>query len=188
LTPTPTDPATVDKKLVESVEAAIGAEIGPGEARARVALRISRLVAEFYRGPLPHPRHLKAYEDACSGAANRILAMAEKAQARQEDRLDKAMDYEYADRRLGLHYGLCALIALLIAGVTLTALGHVPVGASLLGAAVLGTAIGTFVHGRRDQNGDSAPASQTETPDGAQEEQPKEQPNLLKRILAVFRP
>jgi Predicted membrane protein (DUF2335) len=110
--PAQVQPADQDtnRKLRESVEAAIGPEIGP-EDRARVAERIIRTAAEFYRGPLPHPRHLRAYEDVCPGAATRIVTMAEKAQDRQENRLDRAIEYEYRDRKLGLILGFSALIA-----------------------------------------------------------------------------
>jgi uncharacterized membrane protein len=146
---TPVDPVA-DKKLRESVEAAIGNEIGPEEVRARITERVVRsVVAEFYRGPLPHPRHLKAFEEACPGASDRILAMAEKAQERQENRLDKAMDYEYLDRRLGLYLGFSALVAVLVAGIVTLALGHKYVGSGLMAAGIIGTIVGTFVHGRR---------------------------------------
>jgi uncharacterized membrane protein len=143
------EPTAPDNKLVQSVEAALGPEVGPEPERARIAQRIAqKLVAEYYRGPLPHPRHLKAFEDACPGAGNRILAMAEKAQERQEARLDRALDYENQERRVGLDYGLYGLIALLITGIVVIALGQVEIGGGLLGATLLGRVITTFVHGR----------------------------------------
>jgi Predicted membrane protein (DUF2335) len=96
------DPAA-DKILRASVEAAIGSVIETERTRAEIVERVVRVVrAEIFRGPLPHPRHLQAYEDACPGLANRIVAMAEKAHSRQEDRLDRAITYEFEDRRLGM--------------------------------------------------------------------------------------
>jgi predicted membrane protein DUF2335 len=93
---TSADPST-DKKLRQTIEAALGAEIGP-DKRARVADRIVRRVESlfYYQGPIPPPEYVQGYENACPGAATRIIAMAEKAQDARNNRLDKAMDYEYA--------------------------------------------------------------------------------------------
>ncbi|HEY7297557.1 MAG TPA: DUF2335 domain-containing protein [Xanthobacteraceae bacterium] len=189
--PRPVDPVG-DEKLRKSVEAALGPEVGTKETRARVVERVIRSVSEYYSGPLPHPRHLKAFEDACPGAGARILAMAEQAQSRQEDRLDKAMDYEYQDRRLGLHLGFYALIAVLIAGVIITAMGNVALGASLLGAAVLGAAIGPFIHGRHSQE-ESPKRAPTHTQNPALSSTPAnpqlpspEKPSFLTRILSML--
>ena len=130
----------------------MGSAIGASETRNQVIDRVVQVVSsEVFRGPLPHPRHLRAYEATCPGLADRIVAMAEKAHAKQEDRIDRAMKYEYEDRRLGLFLGFFALLALLISGTFVVWLGNVVVGAGLLGAAVIGTATGIFVHGRRQQ-------------------------------------
>jgi uncharacterized membrane protein len=107
------------------------------------------MTSEVFRGPLPHPRHLQAYEDTCSGSADRIIKMAEIAQERREARRDKALEHEFKDRRIGMAFGFCALALLLAAGTLIVALGHTEIGSSLLGAAVLGTVVGTFVHGRK---------------------------------------
>jgi uncharacterized membrane protein len=160
--PTPPAPADAsgEKKLRETLEEALGAVPNRGQVVDRV-VRIVR--QEIFRGPLPHPRHLQAYEDACPGAADRIVAMAEKAHSRAEDRLDTELDFEFADRRLGMHLGLAALIALLCSGTFIIWLGNVAVGGTLLGAAVVGTVIGTFVHGRtRILAAASPPSGQSE--------------------------
>jgi len=91
--------------------------------------------------------------------------MAEKAHSRAEDRLDKELDFEFADRRRGMQLGFAALIALLCSGTFIIWLGNVAVGGTLLGAAVVGTVIGTFVHGRSGMlaaAGASNEASQSE--------------------------
>jgi len=150
----PADPLS-EKKLRERVEEALGDAVVQSEVRARVVERVVRTIrSEFFRGPLPHPRHLKAYEETCPGLATRIVAMAEKAHSRQEDRLDKSMDYEFRDRRLGLFLGFFALLALLGAGLVSLALGAVAIGSTLMAASVIGTVIGTFAHGRRGDEGE----------------------------------
>jgi uncharacterized membrane protein len=140
----PANPSA-EKILRESLEEAIGSVPNRGQVVERV---VSLVRQEIFRGPLPHPRHLQAYEDICPGIADRIVVMAEKAHGRAEDRLDKELEFEFADRRLGMHLGFAALIALLCSGTFIIWLGNPAVGGTLLGAAVLGTAIGTFVHGR----------------------------------------
>jgi uncharacterized membrane protein len=178
------DPAT-EKKLRETVEAAIGPDLGTEEIRAQVVERVVQTVtAELFKGPLPHPRHLQAYESVCPGLADRIVAMAERAHRSQEARLDKAMDFEYKDRRLGLFLGFFALLALLIAGVIIVALGNVVVGSGLLGAAIIGTVIGTFVHGRHPEEKPAArPAASSSK---GETSPPSERTGILKRIFSIF--
>src|ERR1700738_111091 len=141
--------ATVELRLREKVEQVIGPIVG-GSQRVQIIERVTQmLTSEAFRGPLPHPKHLQAYEEACSGSADRIIRMAEIAQERREARRDKILDNEFSDRRFGMILGFSALAILVIAGTVIIALGHVAVGSSLLGTAVLGTVVGTFVHGRK---------------------------------------
>lgn len=151
----PSSPSRTEQ-LREQIEEAIGPLVQSGQ-RVQVVERVTRIVAsEIFQGPLPHPKHIQAYEDACPGAADRIIRLAEIAQARREDRRDKLVEHEYSDRRLGLKLGFTALAGLVIAGVIVVALGNVVVGSGLLGAAVLGTVAGTFVHGRSPLGNNSA--------------------------------
>ncbi|MGY3137195.1 hypothetical protein ACVWZM_007877 [Bradyrhizobium sp. USDA 4501] len=90
--------------------------------------------------------------------------MAEIAQERRETRRDKALDHEFSDRRLGMLLGFAALLALLVAGTILVVCGDKAIGGTLLGAGVLGTVVGTFVHGRR--SGEPAEKEKKEKPDG----------------------
>jgi uncharacterized membrane protein len=120
--------------------------------------------------PLPNPQQLMAYEEICPGIANRIVTMAENAHTRAENRLDRGMELEYADRRLGMLLGFGALFTLVCSGTIVIALGNTRVGASLLGVAALGTVIGAFINGRNASI--SLAASMT-----------PERPNVFKRIF-----
>jgi hypothetical protein len=113
--------------------------------------------------------------------ADRIVAIAERAHERQENPLDKAMTYEYEDRRLGLLLGFFALLALLISGIIAVLAGQVAVGSGLLGAAVIGTVIGTFVHGRRAVKDDDEDEEQEPEEPEPSDGRPKKQ-GLLNRI------
>ena len=144
-------------ELREKVEETIGPLVQAGQARVQVVERVTQMMsAEIFRGPIPHPKHIQAYEDACPGAADRIIAMAEIAQQRREDRHDKLIEHEYSDRRVGLYLGFLALLAMVIGGIFLVYSGQSVIGGGLLGAAVLGTVVGSFVHGRRPNGQNSS--------------------------------
>jgi hypothetical protein len=102
--------------------------------------------------------------------------MAETAHIRAQDRLDKELDFEFADRRLGMYLGFAALVALLCCGTIVIALGNVAIGTSVLGVAVLGTVIGTFINGRSR----SAPEEKSSAKSTRQTEPTKS--SLWKRI------
>jgi uncharacterized membrane protein len=144
-------------EIREKVEETIGPLVQGGQARVQVVERVTQMMsAEVFRGPIPHPKHIQAYEDACPGAADRIIRMAETAQQRREDREDKLIQNEYDDRRIGLYLGFFSLLSMVLGGIFLVYNDKVLIGGSLLGAAVLGTVVGSFVHGRRPNgNNDS---------------------------------
>jgi uncharacterized membrane protein len=137
---------------VRSIRARLEEAVGPiigGNQRGQVIERVTEIVAEeSFSGPVPHPKHLAAYEDICPGLADRFTAMAEIAQKRAEDRRDKIVELEYGDRRLGMCFGFAALIVMLVAGVVLAALGNTILGGGLLSAAILGAVVTPFINGR----------------------------------------
>lgn len=115
----------------------------------QITRQITQLVvSEQFSGPLPHPKHLREYEAALPGAAERILAMAE----RNLDSLIKSnqdvLIAEVEDRKRGMYLG-AGLFALLIvsgfASIFVTESEIVP--GLFLGAAAIG-GIATFIKGR----------------------------------------
>lgn len=138
-----------------SLEGEIERQIGdllPQGSRGEAIRRISTtLQAEFFSGPIAHPRHLREYESICPGAADRIIKMAENQQNHMIE-LDKtAMNAEINDQRRGMNIGAVVFSALILAAF-ITAIwtqNEVIVGL-FLGAAAIG-AVGKFVNGR--QNG-----------------------------------
>jgi uncharacterized membrane protein len=186
-TPTPVDPVT-EKKLRETVEAALGSEVRPN-VRARVAARVVQQVEEtvVFQGPIPPPGYLDGYEKACPGSATRILAMAERAQEALIERRSKQIDYEYGDRQLGMHYGFYGLIALLIASIIIIALGQIVLGTSLLGATIVGKVISTFVHGRPSATPAPQPPSVKAEPNKAEPSKAANETGYWQRLWAAIR-
>ena len=91
------------------------------------------LYSSSYQGPLPHPTHFAGYESVLPGAAERILAMAEK-QQESSIKKDRTVDYLL---RLGMwlfiivFLGSCSLAAYAVYEKAYT------VAISIVGAAVL---------------------------------------------------
>ncbi|MBA4130496.1 MAG: hypothetical protein C0519_03630 [Hyphomicrobium sp.] len=149
--------AEIRAKVETALEPVIGQ--GNGSKTAVVERVVSLMQAEVFRGPLPHPKHLEAYERVCPGISDRLVGMAEFAQERQEARLDKIVDGEFRDRTVGLVLGWLALLSLVAAGTILTLAGHVAVGSGLFVASVLGAVIKPFIDGRNRPEENDEPTS-----------------------------
>jgi uncharacterized membrane protein len=127
--------------------------------------RVTQLVmAESYSGPVPHPRHLKEYEDVFPGCGERLIGMAETALDRDQDRRDRHMELDFQDRRLGMKLGYAALATLIIAGVVLTLAGYEKIGGSLLAASLISTVVGAFINGRKTVASSPEPAPPRKSP------------------------
>lgn len=139
------DPAT-------AVEAEIDRQIGdllPQKARREIVSRVTAvMISETFSGPIAHPRHLDQYERICPGAADRIIAMAEKRNDHHIEMERKVVEAEASDQRLGMISG-AGLFALLIICALIVGLWtrDATMTAVFLGAAVVG-GIGLFIKGR----------------------------------------
>lgn len=109
----------------------------------------------IYCGPVPPPQVMKQLNDIVPGAADRILAMAEKEQDRaisaQENahrRASAAARYEFIENITSI---LCAFIVCLFflgGGIYLILKGYVKTGSMMI-CGTLGGVIGSFLYGRR---------------------------------------
>jgi uncharacterized membrane protein len=112
----------------------------------------SLIISESFSGPLPHPRHLRGYEEIAEGAAERIISMAENSQEHHRDMDRKVLAAEIADRKLGMWLGAGAFALLVVSAFASALLLENPVVPGLfLGAAALG-AVGLFIRGRSNSN------------------------------------
>lgn len=114
-----------------------------------VARRITQIVvSEQFSGPMPHPKHLREYNDILPGAAERILSMAERNLLHNVSMDEKVIGAEIADRKLGMWLG-AALFALMIvtAFATLFVTSNPVIPGLFLGAAAIGGVV-AFIKGR----------------------------------------
>ena len=118
-----------------------------GKAKEQVVSQVLALVREEFSGPIPHPRHLNAYEAICPGAADRILRMAEIQLDTQAEIAKAEVKGEQSDRKAGMWMGFGALLALVVAAVFCAAIGQQVIAGSFIGVGALGTN-GRFISGR----------------------------------------
>lgn len=121
----------------------------PENQRAQVMQRVTTVISsqEAFRGPIAHPKHLEHYESVCPGAADRIIAMAEKEQDSRVAWVDAQQREDHIDKKRGMYCGFAAFIVLVGAAVFCGWIGQPVLGGSFLATGVLG-AVGLFVNGR----------------------------------------
>ncbi len=122
----------------------------PKEEIRRLAAQIVR-TTEVYAGVMPHPAHFKAYDNVVPGAAERILAMAEREQEAQiaatKANISIAMNAQASEaslRRLGLFFGFAALLVLLGSAFAAAVFISIEFGFAILAIGVAGI-VGKFV-------------------------------------------
>ncbi len=108
----------------------------------RTALSLST----SYSGPLPPPSMLKAYDDVIPGAAERILALAERQAAHRQKIESTVVRGDTMRSWAGLIAG--AFVAVLFLGVAalLVSTGHDLAGVAI-GTTTLVSIVGTFIYG-----------------------------------------
>jgi uncharacterized membrane protein len=119
----------------------------PADKRAAVLAILHQEVTSF-RGPLPPPEALKQYDETIPGAAERILAMAEK-QQEHRSKLEKMIVEERIHQSAnGQIFGF--ILALVFGGISFgVALIGYPILAGTLGCStILGLAV-IFVLGKK---------------------------------------
>lgn len=114
-----------------------------------VASRITKIaVSEQFSGPMPHPKHLREYDQILPGAAERILSMAERNLDHNMQSNRTALEAEIDDRKRGMYFGFFSLVFLIGGGFgSLFVTDNPIVPGIFLGTAALG-AVGMFVRGR----------------------------------------
>ena len=103
-----------------------------------------------FSGPLPPPETLEKYEKMIPGAAERILAMAEK-QSDHRQQLEKTViTSDTLNSRRGLCFALTMGILSLILSTFLVYNGYT-VGGTILGGSYLVSVISSFIYGSQQR-------------------------------------
>ena len=151
--PNPREPSLPDTEVIDPVQAEIEKRLDgllpPGERDEIIRQVVAIVHSESFSGPIAHPNHLREYELIQPGAADRIIAMAEKQQDHIIVMERTVVEKEFSDRRWGMVLGALTF-GLLISGALVAGLSDkTAVALAFLGAAAIG-GVGLFVNGRRE--------------------------------------
>jgi uncharacterized membrane protein len=140
--------ATAVVRIEDAIERALEGKVQRRDLPA-IARKITQIaVSEQFSGPMPHPRHLKEYDEILPGAAERILHMAERNLEHNASMDRQVVSAEVADRKLGMLLG-AGIFALLILGAfaALFVSSNPVVPGLFLGTAAIGGVV-AFIRGR----------------------------------------
>ena len=93
--------ATIEN-LIEHV---LEGKVAKRELPAIAARLTKTAVSEQFSGPMPHPKHLREYEDILPGAAERMMSMAERNLEHNISATKTALGAEIEDAKRGMRYG-----------------------------------------------------------------------------------
>lgn len=123
-------------------------EVARREDVERLQSQIVEIRSQTFSGPLPPPQALLDYERACPGAAERILAMAEK-QAEHRRAMETRNQVQGGRReQLGMALGFVVAMTAILGGIYLIANGAQVEGLTSIVTALAGL-VGVFVYARR---------------------------------------
>lgn len=107
-------------------------------------------VSREYRhsGPIPDPYTLQLYEDTVPGAAERIIAMAERQSAHRQELEKKVINSGSRDSLLGIISATIIALATLASGTYVISIGKTWSG-TIIGSAGLIGLVGVFIYGTR---------------------------------------
>jgi uncharacterized membrane protein len=103
-----------------------------------------------FSGPLPHPDILVKYNEAHPGAADRIIAMAEKQAIHRQELERKVITTNCHNAKLGPIYGFLICMTAIGGGIYLIQLGKGAAGLTSIITALASLAV-VFVYGRTKQ-------------------------------------
>ena len=111
-------------------------------------LEFSAVAAEQYAGPLPHPSHLKQFEEIRPGAADRIIKMAERQAAHRQELESRIILSNLKLEAKGQWFAFGITLAIVGGGFYVISQGYSIAGlVPMIGA--IATLAGVFVYGKR---------------------------------------
>ncbi len=127
----------------------------PKEKKDNSVIANTKIVAEQFHGPIPHPSILNEYEKLLPGSADRILSMAEKETQHRHKMETKAIDAEIeglkneaSDTKRGQYFGLVIGVIAIISGAYTSIHGY-PWPGTFFGAGGVVGLVSAFIAGRK---------------------------------------
>jgi len=120
------------------------------EEKREMSGQIVRVAASFSYGPLPPPEALERYNQILPGAADRILAMAERQEQHRQKMEEQVITSNVSSQKLGVKLGFVVAMTAILGGIGLALAGASGAGLTSIIAA-LAALVGVFVYGKRHQ-------------------------------------
>lgn len=130
------------KKAVTEILSSTLRSAKPAE-KQEIATRIASMVVmqeETYSGDIPHPSHLRGFEDIVPGSARKIIDNAVNESEHRRWWENKALDGHFRLASRAQIFGFVLSLGLIIGGFVLGLLDRTIVGCAMLVPGVLGTA------------------------------------------------
>jgi len=116
-------------------------------------MQVAAFSASSFVGPLPPPEALAKYNEALPGAAERIVAMAERQSAHRQD-IEKIVIMSNAHvQKVGPYLGFGVAMTAVVGGIYLMGHGHDGYGLAAVITALASLA-GVFIYGKTKQKHD----------------------------------
>ena len=116
----------------------------PPESKAEIVEYMART---SHSGPLPAPDDLEEYERILPGLAERIMMLTEKEQAHRHETITSVFKREANLKDRGQHYGMIALVLMLVFCGVLAVTGSPQIAGWVAGGVIMGV-VGIFVTGK----------------------------------------
>lgn len=142
-----------DKKLEEALIPVITNKKMSTAQKVQQIVEIVRYT-EMYSGPIPPPNFLKGYQEVIPDAPERILKMAENAQAAQIEGQREILKQNglnitnsHKANKSSQIFAFILIVCLIAAGIWITVTGHDTVGGMIFGTTIVGVAT-VFIVGK----------------------------------------
>lgn len=137
----------VDTGEIRNIASILDESNLPEDEKHRIMAIIQK--KEVYSGPIPHPKHLKQYEELVPGAADRLICMAENQANHRQKEEDKIVNAEIINKNRGQIFGFILMLICLLGGFVLIALGKDGYGISSIITAATVLSLG-YIYGKKN--------------------------------------
>lgn len=124
--------------------------LSPKDNSKRISTTELTVMERSFSGPLPPPETLSKYNEILPGAAERIVAMAEKQQMHRQNLEKKVVFGNAASQTRGNYLGFFVAMTAILGGLWLIYLGKEVTGLVAIITPIIGL-VGVFVYGKHLQ-------------------------------------
>ena len=138
----------VENEILEDVKEIFNKSELSEDQKAKAVVKVVASKSEIYSGPIPHPDHLRQYDEISPGCAKLIIQMFVEQSEHRRGLDEKILDAEIKGYSRGQIFGFIILLICLIGGFILVWFDKNGAGMAAIIAAVAGFALSYF-HGKK---------------------------------------